>query len=392
MKKKANNEGSIYKDSGGRWRGAVSIPQADGTLKRRYVSGRTKKEVTDKVRKLVSEIQDHVYTESCAETLQEWLCTWLEMYCKQEIRASTLINYETYIHKHISPALGRIRLSDLSTLQLQRFYNKLLQNGRLDGGGGINPKTLRNLHNMLHKALHQAVMLDMIPKNPADFVTLPKRRKAEMRYFTVEEQQKLQSCLASERLGMAILLDLYTGLRQGELLGLRWEDVHLDGEQSYLKVVQTIGRIKNEKPGATTKTVIAISQPKTPHSVRTIPILPEIAEQLEKHRVTQREYEVLHGIRHSGYVFTSVYGQPIDPRNFQRYFKELLKRHDIRVINVHGLRHTFATRALESGMSVKTLSQILGHSNVGFTLDTYAHVTEELKFSEMQGFRTFLGE
>lgn len=390
MAKKGNNEGSIYKDKQGRWRGVVSLPTADNKVKKKYFYGKTRKEVSEKVNTVLNELKTNTYIEPCTTPLYTWLCTWLETYCKNSLRPTTYINYETYVHKHIKDTIGGFKLCELSPIIIQQFYNEKLKNGKLNGSGGLSPKTLKNLHNMLHKALEQAVLLDMISKNPANSVIIPKGQKKEMRYFTIEEQQKLQSVLNNERLGTAILLDLYTGMRQGELLGLKWENVHIDlSGNSYIKVVQTVNRIKNPDISDSRKTILSINDPKTPHSNRIIPLLPEIAEKLEQHRITQKKFLTENSITDIGFVFISSTGSLIDPRDFQRYFKQLLKKHGIRQINVHGLRHTFATRALESGMSVKTLSKILGHSNVGFTLDTYTHVTEDLKadaIAEMQCF------
>ena len=135
---------------------------------------------------------------------------------------------------------------------------------------------------------------------------------------------------------------------------------------------------------------MTVNMPKTPHSIRTIPLLPDIAEKLFIYKENQRETIISNGLPDTEYVFTSTAGTIIDPRDFQRDFKKLLEQNNIRIINVHGLRHTFATRALESGMSPKTLSKILGHSSVGFTLDTYAHVTDQLKAEEMIGLKDFL--
>ena len=392
MAKKGNNEGSIYKDKRGRWTGSVTLPSADGKVKKKYFYGKTRKEVSDKVNALLTELKNNTYIEPCKTTLYEWLCTWLETYSKNNVRATTFINYETYVHRHIKDDIGAFKLSELSPIVIQQYYNRKLKDGKLIGSGGLSSKTLRNLHNLLHKALAQAVSLNMIPRNPVDAAVIPKQSKKEMRYFTVEEQKKLQAILPNERLGMAILLDLYTGLRQGELLGLTWDNVHIDlNGSSYVKVVQTINRVRNEDSTSDKRTMLVLNEPKTPNSFRTIPLLPDIAAKLAEYRKEQEKYLKANRLPVSDFVFTATNGNMLDPRDFQRYFKNLLKRHGIREINVHGIRHTFATRALESGMSVKTLSKLLGHSNVGFTLDTYTHVSEELKadaISELEEFLT----
>ena len=392
MAKRGNNEGSIYKDKQGRWRGVVTIYTVEGKQKKKYFYGKTKREVTDKVNQVLNELRLNTYIEPSGMTLIEWLNTWIDAYCRNEVRESTLVNYEIFAEKHIAPTIGNIRLCNLNPVILQRFYNDKQHNGRLRGSGGLSPKTIKNIHDMLHRALEQAVKLDMILKNPADSVTLPKIIKKERRYLTVEEQHLLQKQLKDDAIGTAILLDLYTGMRQGELLGLMWKNVHLDCDAPYLRVTQTLNRLKNYGEFKDRKTVLEIGYPKTPHSVRNIPLLPNIAEKLRIYKGMQEKYMHEHGIIPNGYVFTSSTGNWIDPKNFQRDFKLTLKRCGIREINVHGIRHTFATRALESGMSVKTLSKILGHANVGFTLDTYAHVTDDLMNEEIANLQGFLEE
>ena len=190
---------------------------------------------------------------------------------------------------------------------------------------------------------------------------------------------------------MAVLLDLYTGMRQGELLGLSWKDVHItpDGN-NYIRITQTLNRIKNPDSDSPRKTILAINEPKTSHFVRTIPLLPEIAERLARHRLMQENYHQQNDYPAPEFVFTSTTGTPIEPRDFQRDFKKILQRNNIRKINVHGIRHTYALRALESGMSVKTLSAILGHSSTAFTMDVYGHVTEEFKDDEVSRMKNFL--
>ena len=391
MGKNGNGEGSIYKDKNGRWRGQVQLPSADGRVHRKYFYGKTRKEVADKVAELTQQLKGNTYIEPSKVTLYEWLCDWLDTYCKTEVRMTTYINYETYIHKHIKETIGGYRLCDINTIIIQQFYNEKAKNGRLDGTGGLSPKTMKNIHDMLHRALDKAVQLDMILKNPSEYAVLPKRRKPDMRFFTVEEQQRLQEAIKGHRLEMPILIALYTGIRLGELLGLMWKNVHLDlNGQSYIRIVQSAIRTLNIDTESDTRTSLTISDPKTKNSIRTIPLLPDIAARLAEFRLKQQMLRIENGYPDNDLVFTTTIGTLMDSSDFQRDFKKILKTNGIRVINVHGLRHTFATRALESGMSVKTLSKILGHSNVGFTLDTYAHVTEQLKAEEMAGLEGFL--
>lgn len=389
--RKGNNEGSIYKDKQGHWRALISIPSVDGSQKRKYLYGRTRKEVADKMYAILNQIRTDTYIEPSKVTLYEWLCTWLEQYCKNEVRLSTYVNYDTYVQRHIRNTIGGYKLCDLNTSIMQMFFNDKAKNGKLNGSGGLSPKTIKNMHNMLHRALDKAVHLDMILKNPTDFVALPKRKKSEMRFLTLDEQKQLQDALIGERLEMPVLLALYTGMRQGEMFGLKWSYVHLESEErSWLRVVQAVNRFSDRTGEGSKKTFLGLSEPKTPHSIRAIPLLPYIAGRLREYKKEQAEYFREHNLPMTEMVFTTRAGNLVDPRDFQRDFKLLLKRKGLREINVHGLRHTFATRALESGMNIKTLSQILGHSSVAFTLDTYAHVTEDLKFEEMAAMNNYL--
>lgn len=391
MPKNANSEGSIYKDKNGRWRGAVTLYCENGTPKRKYLSGRTKREVTEKVNKLLNEVKYNDYTEPSKITFYEWLMIWIDMYCIGQLKPSTTVNYEAYIDRHIKSSIGNIKLCDLTPLMLQRFYQEKYKNGRLDGTGGLSAKTMHNLHTMIHTALDKAYKMGYVNRNVSDLVTVPKIVKQERRFFTVEEQTELQKYLPDERIGMAVLLDLYTGLRMGELLGLPWENVHLDlNGDSYIKITQTINRIKNPDRNSPQKTILFFDTPKTKYSIRTIPLLPEIAEKLSQHREKQQHLISENGWKDTGLVFLTRTGTPFDPKNFQNAFKAMLKRHNMRIINVHGIRHTFATRSLESGMDIKTLSRILGHSSIQISLDLYAHVTDQLQAEHMENLRTFL--
>lgn len=391
MTKKANSEGSVYKDKQGHWRGVVTLYCQNGVPKRKYFYGKTKREVTEKVNNTLAEIRGNTYTEPCKITLYEWLCTWLDTYCRGELKQTTIVNYETYIEKHIKPTIGNVKLCDLTPVILQQFYQEKFKNGRLDGKGGLSPKTMRNLHTMIHTGLDKAYTLGYTNRNISEMVSTPKLLKKERLFFTIEEQTELQKHLPNERIGMAILLDLYTGMRLGELLGLPWGNVHIDlNGESYIKVTQTLNRIRNPDKNSPKRTLLTIGTPKTSYSVRTIPLLPEIAEKLYQHKQDQAQFLKEKGLPESELVFTSIHGNAYDPRDFQRDFKNLLIHHGIRQINVHGMRHTFATRSLESGMDIKTLSRLLGHSSIQISLDLYAHVTDQLQSEHMANLRNFL--
>ena len=391
MVKNGNGEGSIYKDKNGRWRGVVTLYCDHGVPKRKYFYGKTKHEVTEKVNKTLADLRDYNYTEPCKTTFYEWMRIWYDTYCEGSLKPSSLINYETYIEKHIKPTIGNVKLCELTPLRLQSFYQEKFKNGRLDGKGGLSPKTMRNFHAMIHTGLDRAYKLGYIPRNIADLVSPPRSVKIERLYFTVEEQKELQKHLDGERIGMAVLLDLYTGLRKGELLGLPWKNVHIDlNGESYIRITQSLNRIKNPDRNGQFKTILEIGTPKTTYSVRTIPLLPEIAEKLAAYREEQAKTIKEKGLPDLGLVFITPNGLPIDPSNFGDLFRNLLIRHNIRVINFHGIRHTFATRSLESGMDIKTLSRLLGHSSIQISLDLYAHVTDQLQAEHMANLRTFL--
>ncbi|MGN0576871.1 MAG: tyrosine recombinase XerC [Ruminococcus sp.] len=382
--RKGNHEGSIYKDKQGRWRGLVSMPSTNGKYKRKYLYGKTRREVSEKMNDLLNQLRTNTYIEPCKITLYDWLCTWLDTYCKNEVRMTTYINYETYVHKHIKNTIGGYRLCDLSTLLIQQFYNEKSKNGRLDGKGGLSPKTMKNIHDMLHRALDKAVQLEMMQKNYSDATVLPKRIKPEIRYYSTDEQKQLQEAIKGERLEMAVLLALYTGVRQGELLGLPWSNVHinLDGN-SYIRITQALNRIRNPDTNSDKRTILQINPPKTKHSIRTIPLLPKIAQRLYDYKEEQADFIDKNNLPDSGLVFIAANGAPYDPRDFQRDFKNLLKRHELRDIGVHGLRHSFATRSLQSGMSIKTLSAILGHNSCSFTMDVYCHIDPDITADEI---------
>ena len=279
-------------------------------------------------------------------TAAEWLNIWFDEYVRNSVKLSTMGSYDIYINKHIIPVIGNLTLHTLRPEIIQTLYNDKLENGRLDGKGGLNPKYIKNIHNMLHEALEQAVTNGIIPLNAAKATVLPKQTKKEMRVLSAEEQKSLLSVTSTERHGLIITLALATGMRLGELLGLQWKDV--DFNKKSLPISRTVNRLQNFDDEIESKTSLVISDPKTKNSIRLIPIGDNILHELTLLNKTQKSERLSIGAiyENQDFIFATQIGKPLDPRYVQDVFKRLIKKADINDANSHCLRHTFATRAL----------------------------------------------
>ena len=261
---------------------------------------------------------------------------------------------------------------------MQEFYNYKFREE------GLSPKTLRNYHMALHKCLQQAIKERLLVYNPCDAVTLPGGEKPEIVVFTNDQQRALVQASYRHRYGVFIRLDLCTGLRMGELLALKWEDI--DFSTAQLHVRRTINRLaKYEAHDGENKTEIVFGTPKTKNSRRTIPLTRTMADELARWKQQQAQDKIRAGDKYTdyGFIVTNEFGHYFEQKTFKDYYDRLLKDADIGHFTFHALRHTFATRALERGMDYKTLSAILGHYSVAFTMDTYVHSMDEHKRREM---------
>ena len=379
--KRANKEGNIRLRADGRWevRVTIGIDFATGEPKRvsRYAS--TQEEAVKLLHEL-SFIRDTSPKNFQTITLGEWLDLCLEVYMKNSLKQSTYLSYEGYIRIHLKPALGNIQLRDLSPRLLQQFYNYKAETE------GLAPKTIVNINLFLHKALSYAVAEGYIQSNPAASINLSRGNKPQIEILTRDEQLRLFQASYQHRYGVFIRLVLFTGLRLGELLGLRWED--LDVQSSMLHIRRTLNRLNKidrpASPGENT-TEIVIQTPKTQNSIRSIPLLPAVVQDLMNWRTVQKNDQIATGDRYqdSGMIVTNQSGGYIEPRTFKDYYNQILNIAGLRHLTFHALRHTFASRAMEQGMDVKTLSVLLGHYSVSFTLDTYAHVLNDHKVEGM---------
>lgn len=310
-------------------------------------------------------------------TMKEWLYEWFEVYAKPNVKQSTAVTYECYIRKHIVPTLGDMLLSEVRLNVLQKFFNKEAQD--------YTAKTVRNIRMMLHTAFKNAYQNDLVEKNYVEFVTIPTVHTPEMRVFTVEEQNKLINELkrTDEPFAFGIFLCLATGIRVGELCGLQWK--HVDIENRNLMIRQTLQRLPRlDYDGVGKKTEIVIGFPKSQASKRDIPLEDAIIQKLLEYK---KNVEELYGkciSQPDEFLITSGRGKTSEPRTMQDAFKRIILNAGIADANFHALRHTFATRALEVGIDFKTLSVILGHSDISVTMNRYAHVLEEPKRNAMK--------
>ncbi len=379
-KKRGHNEGSIRERKDGRFEVRVTAGYdfETGNSKRISYYTKTKAEAVKKLHEEEYKIHFKEYVDPTSTKLIDWLRLWLETYMRNTLKQSTYVSYKGYIENHLAPAFPTLKLKDLTTKLLQDFYNyKLTEEG-------LSPKTITNLHRCLHKAMNQAVLEHHIDFNPCDAVSLPRNEKPQIEILTREEQQRLIYTSYNFRYGIFIRLTLATGVRLGELLGLRWEDV--DFTKSMLSIRRTLNRLpKVDYNGTGNSTEVIIQEPKTKNSIRSIPVIKAIITEIQQWRNVQLADARTAGdiYNDSGFIVTNLLGGYIEPRTFKDYYDEILKAAGLGHYTFHALRHTFATRAMEQGMDAKTLSTLLGHYSVSFTLDTYTHVLDSQKHEEM---------
>lgn len=314
-------------------------------------------------------------------TLKAWMQTWLTVYMQRAIKQSTYLSYEGYMRNHFVPALGDIPLQDITPRLLQQFYNYKQEHDNLSA------KTITNMNLCLHKCLDHALKEGYLVSNPAASINLPHGERPQINILSRDEQARLVQASYRHRYGIFIRLTLSTGLRIGELLGLRWEDV--DFTSGLLHVRRTLNRLNKlnlPREYAGSRTEIVIQEPKSKISMRSIPLLPMALQELSQWKMVQQAEQQAAGNAYidSGMIVTNPLGGYVEPRTFKDYYNQMLEIAGLRHLTFHALRHTFASRALEQGMDSKTLSMLLGHASVSFTLDTYTHVLNEHKREGMK--------
>ena len=310
----------------------------------------------------------------------EYLEQWQRDFCIN-VRASTLGNFRLYL-KHIGKhPIGKTPLRELTTVSLQGFVRYLQEDGRLDGQGGLSDKTVRNLMLMVHQALKQAVGCNLIPRNPADYLVLPKCSAPELEVLDADDLRRLILAGIDDAWGVSLVLLAVTGLRVGELLALQHDCVRVHNDIWFLDIRKTFQRIPNmHRQDGDPNTLLQMGPPKSRNGIRLIPLAPEAAELLERHLLKQQEHAEVYDeqYRSNPYIICNGAGGPIEPSRYRKWFKAVAQRADIsRRVYPHLLRHTWASMALEAEVDLKNLSDTLGHFDTAFSCRRYVHPTLE---------------
>ena len=361
MAKRKNGEGTVRLRNDGRWEGRIVIGYDEkGNPKTKSVLAHTKGECLEKLEKL---------KEECGRTAEklkpdmpfgDWIDFWYQYFSSPKLRPTTQATYENRIYTHIIPSIGKIPLSKLTQNDLQQFYAKLKRTGRKKDvetkGTSVSDRMVRSCHALCRSALEKAVEEGLITRNPSIGCKLPPKKNGEMKVLTQAEIVRLLNQAYDEGYYELFLLELTTGMRRGEILGLKWRDLNLEtGELNIKRQLTTKG----------------ISVPKTKSSIRTILLPPDMLELLQNMKKNAN----------CEWIFPSPVkeGEPRNPTAITKRFRLMLERAHCKHVRFHDLRHTFATMALENGMDVKTLSAMIGHVSSETTLNIYSHVTDTMR-------------
>jgi integrase len=356
--KRGNGEGSIYRRKDGRWLGQYLVYTSKGR-KYRYIYGKTRSDVSRKLTKAMVDRDGGLVFDASNLTLGEYLERWLSDTVRGTVRISTFERHEQIVRVHLVPALGQVKVKALTPAQVRSLHREKLD-------VGLASATVRKIHSTLHKALSQAVADGLVPRNAAN-VKAPRPAPGEMRPLSeVEARAFLETASESrDRFEALYVLAVTTGLRRGELLGLRWEDVDL--ERDRLRVGRALVREGGRHE---------LGETKTRRGRRLVSLTPRTMNALKAHRRRQLEERMrLSGLYEDrGLIFASNVGTPLNPENLvKRSFKPLLEKAGLPQIRFHDLRHTCATLLLSRGVHPKIVQELLGHATIAMTLDTYSH-------------------
>ena len=301
-------------------------------------------------------------------TVADWVGFWLETYKKQSVKAGTYDMYYGAYTRYIKPVIGHYKLDSLNPIVVQKFINDLAEKS-LNNQSGLSQSSLQKILITLSQAYDKAISLNILYENPCKNIVMPRKEKRQAVAFTQDEQQRfIKNCTSGTVFENMFVFAFYTGLRLGELQALTWDDINNDGTISVSKSLSVVNTYGNSER----KSKTVISDPKTKNGHRVIPL----NKKAKKIIAMQKK----NNSNNSPFIFCSSVGTPLIKRNIYRAFNRILEKSDIKShVTVHSMRHSFATRLLEKGADIKTVSELLGHKSIQITLDIYSHVSGNLK-------------
>jgi integrase len=362
MTRRGRGEGSIYKRIDGRWEGRVDLGWVDGKRRRKTVYGRTRQEVVDKLIVLGRERQLGTLAVGPSVRLSAYLSDWLDS-VRASLRSSTYRTYRMYVERHWIPELGTVYVEKLTAAQVQAVLDRKVRDG-------MAPQSVVHLRAVLRRALNRAVRFGLVGRNVVVLTEPPKVERHEHRVLDDGQARAFLASIARDRLRALYSVALLTGLRQGELLGLTWADIDLDRGQ--LRVNHALQRQDGR---------LCMVPPKTARSRRVISLPALAVEALREHRDRLVEDRRSAGARwrDTGLVFATRHGGPLEPGNVVRSFKRALRRAGLPEMRFHDLRHSCATLLLVQGVAPRVVMEILGHSQISLTMNTYTAVIPALQ-------------
>ena len=363
----AHGSGSIRQRPDGRWEARYSLgfDPKTGKQKQKSVYGSTQKEVRQKLTKILAEIDDGTYMEPSKIKVKDWMELWLKDYIGN-VKASTVKSYRDHVNLNIIPYIGEARLSKLSSPMLQRMYNDLMEEKNL------SPKSIKNIHGVLHRSLEQARKLGYIPRNPLDAVILPRIEKKQIRPLEDDQLTWFLNEIKGHKYELVYYVTVFTGMREGEILGLTWDCVNFEDNTLFINKQHGKAKdgpgyhftsLKNDKP-------------------RKIEVANAVMDALRRQKAWQEEMaEVMCDLwsNPDDLVFTNEYGRYLCNQTVYLCFKKIVKKMGLDHLRFHDLRHTFAVNSLRAGDDIKTVQDNLGHHTAAFTLEVYAHSSGGMK-------------
>lgn len=376
----AQGSGTIRQRPDGRWEARYTVGRDPGTGKQiqRSIYGATQKEVRQRLQQVEISIDDGTYVQPSRLEVGEWLNVWLNDYCV-DLKPGTISLYRRHIRNYLAPYIGAVKLCELSPHMVQRLYNRLAT-GK-DGAPTLTPKTVKNVHGILHRAMEQAAEIGYLKLNPVDHCKPPRVEKPEIKPLDGAAISKFLTAIQGHQYEAVYIVDLFTGMRQSEILGLTWDCIDFeDGTIRIYRQFQLIdgvyqfGALKNDKP-------------------RTIVPAPSVLEVLKEQRRKQREWKLRAGNlwqNADDFVFTDEFGKHLARQSVYHQFKAVMKRIGLPDTRFHDLRHSYAVASIQAGDDIKTVQENLGHHTAAFTLDVYGHVTGEMKRASANRMEAFI--